>query len=103
MTSLIDGQRARDDAGGREGDERRRRRRRRGGWGRGRIGRTDGKNDEKRGIGCGWRPTQGVVWGGQGAKGMDVDQVRSSGYGPKLRILNWTPKLTGTFPLSLFP
>lgn len=30
------------------------------------------------------------------AKGMDVDQVRSSGYTIKLR-LNWTPSLQGPF------
>lgn len=36
------------------------------------------------------------------AKGMDVDQVRSSGY-TETTDTKLDPEFTGTFPLSLFP
>lgn len=36
------------------------------------------------------------------AKGMDVDQVRSSGY-TEATDTKLDPEFTGTFPLSLFP
>lgn len=85
LTSLIDGQRARDDAGGREGvgEEKDRPNGRKE---RTRKGESDVAEETHPGGGREAR-----------AKGMDVDQVRSSGYIPKLRILNWTPSLQGPF------
>lgn len=63
----------------------------------------NGKNEpeEKRGIGCGWRPTQGRLWGGQGKRdGCGPSEIEWIYHKATTKL---DPELTGTFPLSPFP
>lgn len=63
----------------------------------------NGKNEqeEKRGIGCGWRPTtQGRLWGGQGKRdGCGPSEIEWIYHKATTKL---DPELTGTFPLSPF-